>query len=893
MLKVLKWFALIFIIAIVGMIGAYYLAKKYEAPVTEYIVKRINERLNAPVHVSDINFSFLERFPSASLVMDSVWAEENIVKIGEPDTLFFFRKVYLNLNIFDMVDGKYSINEIETKDGFLNLLIDEKGYDNFHIWKTSEDTSGFLLELNRVHIENGRFRYQNHVRRQDIQLLAKDLWFKGSFSKDDYTMAVDGEGFVDNLILKDVNYLKNRDVAVVCDLDINTPTETYAFRKGQLLIDKSLDFNISGKFEDDGIDLRILGNDLDIVKSIALLPLESRATLDDYTSRGKLTFDCTLKGAFGRMDNPRMQIKFQLLNGSITKKGSNWQLTDLNGTGSVDNGSNRRSATTEISLADLTGQLNGQPFETKFSLVNLDRPSIEGNLKLNADLNPLTKLLQIEMLDSAKGSVSVDAYINTTVEDIDNPKPQDFLNAKARGVVNVSKARIKLKDDDRAYMIDSSNFSIVDNTLEILDYTGSINQTSVVLSGTAQHFLEYVFSDDGRLDVIGDIRVGKLDLQALFPNTAPNQNTDRAVIAFPQRASWSLNILADEFINGKFKATEVSGVLTMNQFKAEASSLHFSSMGGQVQGRAGVYRFGENQFGLKTDFRSSNIDITDLFVTFNDFEQKFITSEHISGNADADVIFQAFCDSTMNIDTKSIVASADLQITDGELIEFAPLISAADAIKKKPMMRLFVDTDELKKRMQTVKFDTLQNEISIKDETIKIPNMEIRSSAIDLNVSGSHTFNNEIDYTLDFALSELLELEDRKEPYNEFVRRDDKGRTRMFLHMYGTTDDFEIDLERTNVKSTIKDEMISEKNEIKGILKEEFNAFQNDSTAVYNKPEKKEVEIVFDPDGNLPKGTIQPTELKPKDQKVLNKLIKKTESNKKKLEEGAFDDDDF
>ena len=171
--------------------------------------------------------------------------------------------------------------------------------------------------------------------------------------------------------------------------------------------------------------------------------------------------------------------------------------------------------------------------------------------------------------------------------------------------------------------------------------------------------------------------------------------------------------------------------------------------------------------------------------------------------------------------------------------------------------------------------------------------MEIRSSAIDLNVSGSHTFNNEIDYTLDFALSELLELEDRKEPYNEFVRRDDKGRTRMFLHMYGTIDDFEIDLERTNVKSTIKDEMISEKNEVKGILKEEFNAFQNDSTAVYNKPEKKEVEIVFDPDGNLPKERIQPTELKPKDQKVLNKLIKKTESNKKKLEEGAFDDDDF
>ena len=55
-------------------------------------MSEVNKRLNAPVHVSDINFSLLARFPSASLVMDSVWAEESIVKIGKADTLLVFRK---------------------------------------------------------------------------------------------------------------------------------------------------------------------------------------------------------------------------------------------------------------------------------------------------------------------------------------------------------------------------------------------------------------------------------------------------------------------------------------------------------------------------------------------------------------------------------------------------------------------------------------------------------------------------------------------------------------------------------------------------------------------------------------------------------------------------------
>lgn len=72
---------------------------------------------------------------------------------------------------------------------------------------------------------------------------------------------------------------------------------------------------------------------------------------------------------------------------------------------------------------------------------------------------------------------------------------------------------------------------------------------------------------------------------------------------------------------------------------------------------------------------------------------------------------------------------------------------------------------------------------------VTIPKMEIKSSALDLNVSGTHGFDNKIHYELDFLLSELLELKNRTEPYNEYVKREASGRTRIFVVLDGTTDD--------------------------------------------------------------------------------------------------------
>ena len=68
------------------------------------------------------------------------------------------------------------------------------------------------------------------------------------------------------------------------------------------------------------------------------------------------------------------------------------------------------------------------------------------------------------------------------------------------------------------------------------------------------------------------------------------------------------------------------------------------------------------------------------------------------------------------------------------------------------LMSDYISVNELKK----IKFSTLENQIEIKNERVEIPFMEIHSSAIDIAGSGSHSFNNEIDYEFKILLDEII-----------------------------------------------------------------------------------------------------------------------------------------
>ena len=117
--------------------------------------------------------------------------------------------------------------------------------------------------------------------------------------------------------------------------------------------------------------------------------------------------------------------------------------------------------------------------------------------------------------------------------------------------------------------------------------------------------------------------------------------------------------------------------------------------------------------------------------------------------------------------------------------------------------------------------------------------MEIKSSALDVELSGVHGFDNSIDYNFKVYLPEILANKSRKKKANEeFGRIEDDGLGMwLFLSMTGTVEQPIIKYNRKEAIQKIKEDLKEEKQTIKQILNEEFGWFKKDTTL--KTPKKK------------------------------------------------------
>lgn len=159
----------------------------------------------------------------------------------------------------------------------------------------------------------------------------------------------------------------------------------------------------------------------------------------------------------------------------------------------------------------------------------------------------------------------------------------------------------------------------------------------------------------------------------------------------------------------------------------------------------------------------------------------------------------------------------------------------------------FAEVEELRH----VKFSQLKNTIYIKEGTVIIPDMQILSSAFNLEIAGEHTFNNEIDYHLKLLLSDVLSkrFRKRKKKNEEFsnIEDDGLGRTTLFLVITGTVNDYKISYDKKKARKKIREDFEQEKQEIKDILKNEFPFLKKDTSRIKSvKQNETDKEFIFE-----------------------------------------------
>ncbi|HKK61405.1 MAG TPA: AsmA-like C-terminal region-containing protein, partial [Bacteroidales bacterium] len=204
------------------------------------------------------------------------------------------------------------------------------------------------------------------------------------------------------------------------------------------------------------------------------------------------------------------------------------------------------------------------------------------------------------------------------------------------------------------------------------------------------------------------------------------------------------------------------------------------------------------------------INIKHLFRSMNNFGQEFIISDNIAGNINGNSEVVLPVGPNFRFTTSDLSAENNITITDGELIDFQPMIETYS----------FLNIEE----PEHIRFSTLENNLIISDNEITIPEMEIRSSAINLNASGVHTFNKTYKYHLALRLSELLYKKVKMNSNEEFRISEDPDDTRtVFLRLYNEGEGMKVEFDEEQAIMKVRNDLREEKLELQKVLKEEFS----------------------------------------------------------------------
>ena len=183
--------------------------------------------------------------------------------------------------------------------------------------------------------------------------------------------------------------------------------------------------------------------------------------------------------------------------------------------------------------------------------------------------------------------------------------------------------------------------------------------------------------------------------------------------------------------------------------------------------------------------------------------------------------------------------------------------------------------------MKNISFSTLENTFLIEHGVLTIPSMRIESSAMNLDLSGSHTFEQMIDYRIKFDFRELLG-EDRDAEFGTIL--DDGTGLKIYLRMVGHIDNPSITWDKSQKKQDIKEQISQEKENMVAMLKSEWGLFKKDSTVKeYQTPKetKETVKVQFNnPSANKEKPALEkPAQKEGKMKSKLNQWKNEQQQN--------------
>lgn len=826
---------LIFSAVIIFLLGtAWSLAFFYEDSIKEIIVSNINKQLKTSVKVKNIQFSFLSKFPYATLEFTDIVMQGNLVTETN-QSLLKAKQLNLNFSWWDVLGDNVSLKKIELKEASVHIYINKKGENNYTVWQSDGGNGNFQLDLKEIILDHVQFHYTSLAVKQDYSLNIRKGKFSGTFTADDFDLAGTIDSQCDQFIADEVNYVNGKNVTLDFMLHVNTSQQQYVIKKAKVKVEQ-LVMNVSGSVEGlkkgYKIELEIKSGKAGLKELLSLIPANYTKQLSGYQFDGNADVNASIKGISSVYFIPLVKINFSSRNASIKLKASDHTMEAIHFNGFYTNRKSEHNRSNQLYISNLSAIVDKQPFNGSLSIENLSDPIIAFHANGNVNLQTLAAFYKPDTLSQIDGTVRMNLKFNG--------RSNDIASYHSSGNMRMHQVSFRLKENDVPFDNINGQFTLDGNKFHIADLSGNAAGSDFRVNGNLDNLFSFLFRDNQVLTGSASLVSRNLDLNEILANKEKSTATDTAYyLDLTNRVKFLLQVNLGVVNFRRMQAWQMKGDFALQNKILSTNNLSFKMVNGAVTMQGAINTASEKDILISFTTKISKLDIHQLFYEMGNFGQEVITDKNLRGTLTADIQFAGAWTKTLHCYTDKIYANSDFAIENGELLNFEPMLELAKYLKGADLKQ--------------IKFSTLKNSIEIKNRSIYIPQMEIKSSALEVTASGTHTFDNMVDYRLQLLLSQVMGRK-VKQLNTEFgiIEDDGLGRTKLFLTMKGPLSNPKISYDRKGSEEKIVNEIKKEKQQLKNILRDEFNWFKKDTAIIKDPPKKKkeELQIERDEDGN-------------------------------------------
>ena len=558
------------------------------------------------------------------------------------------------------------------------------------------------------------------------------------------------------------------------------------------------------------ISLNFTTGDFDVGKTFIFLGDSAAKFTERFGTSGKARVEGFVKGPVSSKKQPDFEISLALREGSFTDRKYKLTADSIEVEAHFTNGAGARNSTSELRVNKFSFRGKNGRTEGSFSISDFDHPYFRIELVSVSDLSNFKEMMGGDSIEHLNGICHLSMKADTWLDSLTSLSARDFQEANVEGNIRIESGGIKLKGYRNSIDNISAHFRFGQNMIiaDSLDY--SIAGISSTVSGELHNFLPYLLLENETLVAEAEVYYPDLDLNTFLAGDAGDERKG-FILPISEHIVLNLKLRAGKFAFREFRAENVQCEVKSVYPAFTAEKISLSSMGGTYNG---WMRFDllSDKVNCISHLELRRINIHELFRQFGNFGQEVIVDKNLRGIADADIEFKSSFSRDFAIDQKSIEVISRIEVRNGELIGYEPVM----ALSK------YVDVEELKH----IKFSKLVNEIEIRDRMVYIPEMEVKSSALELAMSGKHSFDNEIDYHFRLYLNDFLfrKAKRTKKNQEEFgeVEEDESGGAKLFIRLYGTTDNYEKDLDRKAMREKWKSDMAEERKELRDAFRSQF-----------------------------------------------------------------------